>query len=98
MHRRREPGTFLSPRFGLVRWQRSATLSISRFNEGTIFALDARTGKQLRNSHSGGQVSSNPISFNLDGHPHIAIAANRVLYVMGPVRSLPAPVCSSNPR
>jgi alcohol dehydrogenase (cytochrome c) len=58
-------------------------LVISGSNEGNIFALDARTGKPLWNFHSGGQVSSNPISFNLDGHQHIAIAANRVLYVFG---------------
>jgi alcohol dehydrogenase (cytochrome c) len=58
-------------------------LVISGSNEGNIVALDARTGKPLWNFHSGGQVSSNPISFNLDGHQHIAIAANRVLYVFG---------------
>jgi alcohol dehydrogenase (cytochrome c) len=58
-------------------------LVISGSNEGNIFALDARTGKPLWNFHSGGQVSSNPISFNLDGHQHIGIAANRVLYVFG---------------
>lgn len=58
-------------------------LVVSGSNEGNIFALDARTGKPLWNFHSGGQVSSNPISFNLDGHQHIAIAANRVLYVFG---------------
>ena len=58
-------------------------LVISGSNEGNIFALDARTGKPLWNFHSGGQVSSNPISFHIDGHQHIAIAANRVLYVFG---------------
>lgn len=58
-------------------------LVVSGSNEGNIFALDARTGKPLWNFHSGGQVSSNPISFNIDGHQHIAIAANKVLYVFG---------------
>jgi alcohol dehydrogenase (cytochrome c) len=58
-------------------------LVVSGSNEGNIFALDARTGKPLWNFHSGGQVSSNPISFHIDGHQHIAIAANRVLYVFG---------------
>lgn len=58
-------------------------LVISGSNEGNIFALDARTGKPLWNFHSGGQVSSNPISFNIDGHQHIAVTANRVLYVFG---------------
>jgi alcohol dehydrogenase (cytochrome c) len=58
-------------------------LVFSGSNEGNIFALDARTGKPLWNFHSGGRVSSNPISFTVDGRQHIAVAANRVLYVFG---------------
>ena len=45
--------------------------------------VDALTGKPLWNLHSSGQVSSNPISFHVDGHPHIAMAANRVIHVFG---------------
>jgi alcohol dehydrogenase (cytochrome c) len=58
-------------------------LVFSGSNEGNIFALDARTGKPLWNFHSGGQVSGNPISFTIDGQQHVAIAANKVLYVFG---------------
>ena len=58
-------------------------LVFSGSNEGNIFALDARTGKPLWNFHSGGSVSSNPISFQLDGRQHIAVAAHKVLYVFG---------------
>ena len=58
-------------------------LVFSGSNEGNIFALDARSGKPLWNFHSGGQVSGNPISFTIDGHQHVAVAANKVLYVFG---------------
>lgn len=58
-------------------------LVFSGSNEGNIFALDARTGKPLWNFHSGGSVSSNPISFHIDGRQHVAVAADKVLYVFG---------------
>jgi alcohol dehydrogenase (cytochrome c) len=52
-------------------------------NEGNFFALDAKNGKPLWDFQTGGQVVANPIAFNIDGHQHIAISANRVLYVFG---------------
>jgi alcohol dehydrogenase (cytochrome c) len=58
-------------------------LVFSGSNEGNIFALDARTGKPLWNFHSGGSVSSNPVSFHIDGRQHVAVAADKVLYVFG---------------
>ncbi|MCS7024132.1 MAG: PQQ-dependent dehydrogenase, methanol/ethanol family [Bryobacteraceae bacterium] len=58
-------------------------LVFSGTNEGNIFALDAQTGKPLWDFQAGGQVSSNPISFEIDGHQHIALAAERVLFVFG---------------
>jgi alcohol dehydrogenase (cytochrome c) len=58
-------------------------LVFSGSNEGNIFALDARTGKPLWNFHSGGAVAANPISFAIDGRQHVALAADKVLYVFG---------------
>jgi len=52
-------------------------------NEGNFFALDAKNGKPLWDFQTGGQVAANPIAFNIDGRQHIAISANRVLYVFG---------------
>jgi len=52
-------------------------------NEGNFFALDAKTGKPLWDFQTGGQVAANPIAFNIEGRQHIAISANRVLYVFG---------------
>ena len=58
-------------------------LVFSGSNEGNIFALDSRTGKPLWNFHSGGAVAANPISFAIDGRQHVALAADKVLYVFG---------------
>jgi alcohol dehydrogenase (cytochrome c) len=52
-------------------------------NEGNFFALNATTGKPLWDFNTGGRINSNPMSFAIDGKQHIAIAANRVLYVFG---------------
>lgn len=58
-------------------------LVFSGTNEGNIFALDAATGKPLWDFQAGGPVFANPISFNIDGRQHVALAADRVLYVFG---------------
>jgi alcohol dehydrogenase (cytochrome c) len=58
-------------------------LVFSGTNEGNIFALDAKTGKPLWDFQAGGPVAANPISFEIDGRQHIALAADRVLYVFG---------------
>ena len=58
-------------------------LVFSGTDEGNFFALDAATGKPLWHFQTGGQITANPISFAIDGKQHIAIAANRVLYVFG---------------
>jgi len=51
--------------------------------EGIFFALDAATGKPLWDFQTGSSISANPVSFNIDGKQHVAIAADRVLYVFG---------------
>lgn len=62
----------LSPAGGLV---------FSGEDEGSFFALDATTGEPLWQFQTGSSVHANPISFNLDGHQCVAIAADHVLYV-----------------
>jgi alcohol dehydrogenase (cytochrome c) len=58
-------------------------LVFSGTNEGYVFALDAASGKPLWDFQAGGPVMANPISFEIDGRQHIAVAADRVLYVFG---------------
>jgi alcohol dehydrogenase (cytochrome c) len=52
--------------------------------EGTLFALDARTGAELWRVSLGGMTTAAPISFTLDGHQVIAIAAGRAVFMFGP--------------
>lgn len=59
----------------------AGNLVFSGSDEGNFYALDARTGKPLWDFQTGGPIAANPISFNIDGHQCIAIAADRVLYV-----------------
>jgi alcohol dehydrogenase (cytochrome c) len=58
-------------------------LVFSGTDEGNFFALDAGTGKPLWDFQTGGPIAANAISFNVDGRQHVAIAADRVLYVFG---------------
>jgi len=58
-------------------------LVFSGSDEGVFYALDARTGKPLWDFQTGGAIGANPVSFVIDGHQTIAIAADRVLYVFG---------------
>jgi alcohol dehydrogenase (cytochrome c) len=52
-------------------------------SEGNFYALDAKTGKPLWDFQAGGGIGANPISFLIDGKQHVAISADRVLYVFG---------------
>lgn len=51
--------------------------------EGQLFALDARTGKELWKIGLGGMTTAPPISFSVDGHQVIAIAAGRSVFLFG---------------
>src|SRR6266853_1289680 len=86
----------LDPTTGELRWEfklhsppwagvlsTSGGLVFSGSDEGTFYALDARTGKPLWDFQSGGSIGANPISFNVDGHQRIAVSSNQVLYVFG---------------
>jgi alcohol dehydrogenase (cytochrome c) len=48
-------------------------------SEGNVFALDATSGKALWNFQTGATVTSNPISYELDGKQYIAMAAGHTL-------------------
>ncbi len=48
-----------------------------------LFALDAGSGRELWRLPLGGTTKSSPISFTIDGHQVIAVAAGRALFVLG---------------
>jgi alcohol dehydrogenase (cytochrome c) len=50
---------------------------------GTLFAIDADTGRELWRLPLGGTTKAPPISFEIDGHQVIAVAAGRALLVFG---------------
>jgi alcohol dehydrogenase (cytochrome c) len=50
-------------------------------NEGNVYALDARTGAPVWEFQTGGRCNANPISFELDGRQHVALAAGQALFV-----------------
>jgi PQQ-dependent dehydrogenase (methanol/ethanol family) len=51
--------------------------------EGSLIALDARTGALLWHVRTGGTMASSPISYAVDGKEFVAIAAGGVLYSFG---------------
>jgi alcohol dehydrogenase (cytochrome c) len=51
--------------------------------EGMFFAVDAENGKPLWRFQTGGEIWSNPISYEYQGRQHIAIAAGSALVVFG---------------
>jgi alcohol dehydrogenase (cytochrome c) len=48
--------------------------------EGYFFALDAESGEMLWKAAVGGQVNAGPMSFEVDGRQHIAVAAGNALF------------------
>jgi alcohol dehydrogenase (cytochrome c) len=50
---------------------------------GFLFALDADSGREIWRLPLGGTTKSPPISFTIDGHQVIAVAAGRALFVLG---------------
>jgi alcohol dehydrogenase (cytochrome c) len=51
--------------------------------EGTFFALDARSGRPLWRFQTGGGIWAAPVSFEVDGHQRIAVAAGQGIFVFG---------------
>ena len=52
-------------------------------NEGNFYALDALSGKPLWDFQTGGSMAANPVSFNIDGKQHVAMAAGNAIFVFG---------------
>ena len=50
---------------------------------GSLFVLDAVTGKELRLVHLGGDTYAPPISFTAEGRQAIAVIAGRVMFLFG---------------
>jgi alcohol dehydrogenase (cytochrome c) len=86
----------LDPRTGQKKWRFAMTdvtdsgilttasdLLFTGGREGYFHALDARTGALLWKASVGGQVSAAPITFEVDGKQHVAIAAGHSLFVYG---------------
>jgi alcohol dehydrogenase (cytochrome c) len=48
--------------------------------EGYFWALDAQTGKPLWRATTGGQISSAPITYTVDGKQYVAISANHAVF------------------
>jgi alcohol dehydrogenase (cytochrome c) len=51
--------------------------------EEHFYALDARSGKVLWKSSLGGSISNGPITYAVDGHQFVAVAAGNSLFVFG---------------
>jgi len=48
--------------------------------DGNFFALDARTGKCLWKVGLGGTVAGGPVTYSVNGHQYVAVAAEGALY------------------
>ena len=48
--------------------------------EGYFFALDARDGKLLWKVPLGGQISSGPMSYSINGRQYVAVSAGSALF------------------
>ena len=51
--------------------------------EGNLLALDAATGKELWRYASNGSMAASPMSFAVDGHQYVAIAAAGAIHCFG---------------
>ena len=51
--------------------------------EGYFYAMDARSGKLLWKTSTGGQIAAAPITYEVDGKQYVAISAGHALFVFG---------------
>jgi alcohol dehydrogenase (cytochrome c) len=47
--------------------------------EGYVYALDAKTGKELWKTHLGGQINMAPVTYAVDGRQYVSVIAGRTL-------------------
>ena len=51
--------------------------------EGFFFVLDARNGNLLWKLNAGGQASSTPITYSVDGKQYVSMSVGRSVFVFG---------------
>jgi alcohol dehydrogenase (cytochrome c) len=61
----------------------ASDLLFSGNREGHFFVLDARNGNQLWTRYLGGQVTSSPITWALDGKQYVSIASGHAVFTFG---------------
>jgi alcohol dehydrogenase (cytochrome c) len=52
-------------------------------SDGTMFAVDSSTGREVWRADLGGEIRAAPISFTVDGSQVIAVSAGRALFLFG---------------
>jgi PQQ-dependent dehydrogenase (methanol/ethanol family) len=98
-HKRGAPGSVraIDPMTGDIRWSFPMRLGSAAAGvlgtaggvvfasdpEGSLVALDARTGSKLWHYQTGGEIRSSPISYEVDGKQYVAIAGDSTLFVFG---------------
>jgi alcohol dehydrogenase (cytochrome c) len=95
-HQRGAPGSIraIDPMTGGIRWNfpmhvgsaaagvlsTAGGLVFASDPEGSLIALEARTGTLLWRYQTGGEIRSAPISYEVDGKQYIAIAGSSTLF------------------
>jgi len=98
-HKRGAPGSVraIDPMTGDIRWSfpmrlgsaaagvlgTSGGVLFASDPEGSLVALDARTGVKLWHYQTGGEIRSSPMSYAVDGKQYVAIAGDSTLFVFG---------------
>jgi alcohol dehydrogenase (cytochrome c) len=98
-HKRGAPGAVraIDPMTGEIRWNfplhlgsaaagvlaTAGGLVFASDPEGSLVAMDARTGALLWRYQTGGEIHSSPISYSVDGKQYVAIAGDSTLFVFG---------------
>jgi alcohol dehydrogenase (cytochrome c) len=49
-------------------------------NEGNVYALDARDGRAVWDFQTGGGCHANPVSYDVNGRQHVAVACGQALF------------------
>jgi alcohol dehydrogenase (cytochrome c) len=81
-------GEYFSPRLRNQTYNFSGLLSTSGAlvfgaSDGTLFAIDSSTGREVWRAEIGGDARAAPISFTVDGGQVIAVSAGRALFLFG---------------
>lgn len=98
-HKRGAPGAIraIDPLTGDIRWNSPMHVGTAAAGvlstaggvlfaadpEGSLIALDSRTGEKLWHYQTGGGIQSSPISYAVDGKQYVAIAGDSTLFVFG---------------